>query len=219
TELRASTFHLPFTCRSHCLACTRIVKIAVRLLCILLNVRFSADSNPPPLRDSAVNIHLRDRRQWQSNRHVWSSSFPTRSPSWSQKLPAPLKRPSRPEAPPAAKSRQNGPSDGSPKADRQWQNELSPKSRLCSIEHEKEHHHAEAAKRINERREQHYRRNQAPQEIEEVEDELPHLKSRHQNCADQCQQRSVFECHGRSMNVAGVSRNIGSSLHEALRRG
>src|ERR1019366_8189892 len=76
TELRASTFHLPFTCRSHCLACTRIVKIAVRLLCILLNVRFSADSNPSPFRDSAVNIHLRDRRQWQSNRHVWSSWFP-----------------------------------------------------------------------------------------------------------------------------------------------
>jgi hypothetical protein len=42
------------------------------------------------------------------------------------------------------------------------------------MEHEKEHHHAEATKRINERREERDRRNQAPQEIEEVEDELPH---------------------------------------------
>ena len=55
-----------------------------------------------------------------------------------------------------------------------WEDELSVKSRLRSMEHEKEHHHAEATKRIDERREQHDRRNQAPQEIEEIEDEIPH---------------------------------------------
>ena len=42
------------------------------------------------------------------------------------------------------------------------------------MEHVKEHHYAECAKRIDERREQRYRRNQTPQEIEEVEDERPH---------------------------------------------
>ena len=41
------------------------------------------------------------------------------------------------------------------------------------MEHVKEHSHAEAAKRIDERREQHDRRNQAPQDIEEGEDERP----------------------------------------------
>ena len=75
------------------------------------------------------------------------------------------------------------------------------------MEHEKEHQHAEAAKRIDERREQHDRRNQAPQQIEEIEDEIPHQKNRHQHCPDQSQQRRVFECHGRSMNAASVSRN------------
>src|ERR1035437_1060385 len=87
---------------------------------------------------------------------------------------------------------------------RTWENELSLKSRLRSMEHEKEPHHAEATKCINERLEHHYRRDQTPQDIEEGEDEIPHQKSRHQNCADQCQQRSVFECHGRSMDVGGV---------------
>ena len=42
------------------------------------------------------------------------------------------------------------------------------------MEHEKEHHYAECAKRIDEQREQSYRRNQTPQQIEEVEDEHPH---------------------------------------------
>jgi hypothetical protein len=44
------------------------------------------------------------------------------------------------------------------------------------MEHEKENHHAEATKRIDERREQRYRRNQATQQIEQVEDEIPHQK-------------------------------------------
>lgn len=57
---------------------------------------------------------------------------------------------------------------------RPWQNELSLKSRLRSMEHVKEHSHAEPNQRIDERREQRYRRNQTPQEIEEVEDERPH---------------------------------------------
>jgi hypothetical protein len=85
----------------------------------------------------------------------------------------------------------------SPKADRPWENELSRKSRLRSMEHVKEHHHAEATKRIDERREQRYRRNQTPQEIEEVEDEIPRQQSRHQYRPDQCQQRRIFEGHGR----------------------
>jgi hypothetical protein len=72
------------------------------------------------------------------------------------------------------------------------------------MEHEKEHHHAEATKRVDERREERDRRNQATQQIAQVEDESPHQKSRHQNRSDQCQQRRIFECHGRSMNVAGV---------------
>ena len=39
---------------------------------------------------------------------------------------------------------------------------------------EKEHSHAEATKRIDERGEERHRRNQTPHEIEEVEDERPH---------------------------------------------
>jgi hypothetical protein len=77
------------------------------------------------------------------------------------------------------------------------------------MEHEKEHHHAEATKHVDERREERDRRNQATQQIEQVEDEIPHQKSRHQNRSDQCQQRRIFECHGRSMNVASDSRNSG----------
>jgi len=50
---------------------------------------------------------------------------------------------------------------------------LSLESRLRSVEHVKEHSHAEASKRIDERREQHCRRNQALQDIEDVEDECP----------------------------------------------
>jgi len=80
------------------------------------------------------------------------------------------------------------------------------------MEHEKEHHHAEATKRIDERGEQRDRRNQAPQQIEEVEDEIPHQKSRHQSRSDPCQQRRIFECHGRSMNAGSDSRNSGSRL-------
>src|ERR1700687_1432924 len=53
-------------------------------------------------------------------------------------------------------------------------NERSPKSRLRAVEHVKEHSHGEATKRIDERREQHHRRNQTAQDIEEGEDERPH---------------------------------------------
>jgi hypothetical protein len=42
------------------------------------------------------------------------------------------------------------------------------------MEYEKEHHHAEGAKRINEGREQRDRWNQVPQHIQESEDEIPH---------------------------------------------
>jgi len=52
--------------------------------------------------------------------------------------------------------------------------QLSLESRLHSVKHVKEHSHAEASKRVDERREQHYRRNQAPQDIEDVQDERPH---------------------------------------------
>ena len=63
---------------------------------------------------------------------------------------------------------------------------LSPKSRLLrSVEHAKEHHDAEGAKRIDKGREQHDRRNHVPQDIEEGEDERPQQKSRHQNRPDQ----------------------------------
>ena len=75
------------------------------------------------------------------------------------------------------------------------------------MEHEKEHHHAEATKRVDERREERDRRNQATQQIEQVEDEIPHQKSRHQNRSDQCQQRRIFECHGRSMDAGSARRN------------
>jgi len=64
---------------------------------------------------------------------------------------------------------------------------LSPKSRLRSMEHVKKHSHAEASKRIDKRREQHYRRNRAPQGIEDVENERPHQKNRYQKRSDQCQ--------------------------------
>jgi hypothetical protein len=63
---------------------------------------------------------------------------------------------------------------------------LSLKSRLHSTEHVKEHSHAEASKRIDKRREQRCCRNQTPQDIENVEDERPHQKSRYQNRSDQC---------------------------------
>jgi hypothetical protein len=89
------------------------------------------------------------------------------------------------------------------------------------MEHEKEHHHAEATKRVDERREERDRRNQATQQMEQVEDEIPHQKSRHQNRSDQCQQRRVFKCHARSMNVASVSRNSGfcvGAAHPSERR-
>ena len=85
-------------------------------------------------------------------------------------------------------------------------------SRLRSMEDVKEHSHGEASKRIDERREQQYRRNHAPQEIEDGEHERPHQKSRYQNCPDQCQQCRIFECHDRSMNIASVIRNPGSTL-------
>ena len=88
-------------------------------------------------------------------------------------------------------------------------------SRLRSMEHEKEHHHHEATKRIDERGEQRDRRNQATQQIQQVDDEIPHQKSRHQNRSYQCQQRCIFECHGRSMNVASDSRNSGSCVGAA----
>ena len=101
---------------------------------------------------------------------------------------------------------------GHARQSRPWKNELSPKSRLRSVEHVKEHHHAEAAKSIDEGLEQRDRRNQAPQEIEEVEDEIPHQKSRHQNRADQSQQRRIFKCHGRSMDARSVGRNSGRTL-------
>jgi hypothetical protein len=79
---------------------------------------------------------------------------------------------------------------------------------LRSVEDVKEHSRAEAAKRIDERREQRHRWNQVPQDIEQGGDERPHQKSRHQNRSDQCQQRRIFECHGRSMNIASVIRKL-----------
>ena len=78
------------------------------------------------------------------------------------------------------------------------------------MERVKEHSQAEATKRIDQRREQRDRRNQTTQQIEQVEDEIPHQKNRHQNRSDQCQQRRIFECHGRSMNVARGGCNSGS---------
>jgi hypothetical protein len=51
---------------------------------------------------------------------------------------------------------------------------LSVKSRLRFIEYVKEYSDAEASKRIDERREQDYRRKQTPQDIDDVEDERPH---------------------------------------------
>jgi hypothetical protein len=83
------------------------------------------------------------------------------------------------------------------------------------VEDVKEHSHAEAAKCIDERREQRHRRNQVAQDIEEGGDERPYRKSRNQNRPDQRQQRRIFECHGRSMNAGGVCRNSGSRLGAA----
>jgi hypothetical protein len=37
-----------------------------------------------------------------------------------------------------------------------------------------------------------------------------HIKSAVIRIPDQCQQRRIFECHGRSMNAGSVSRNSGS---------
>jgi len=94
-------------------------------------------------------------------------------------------------------------------------NELSPKSRLRSMEHEKEHHHSYATERIDERREEHYRSLHATENVNDVGNEIPRQKNRHQYRPDQSQQRRVFECHGRSMNVASDIRNIGSYLGAA----
>lgn len=77
------------------------------------------------------------------------------------------------------------------------------------MEHVKEDRHAEATKRLNERREQHDRGNQIPQYIEKVEYEPPEQKSCYQSGPDQGEQRRIFDCHGRSMSVAGVIRNSG----------
>ena len=78
------------------------------------------------------------------------------------------------------------------------------------MEYVKEYSHTEATKRINERREQRYRRNQVPQYIEKGEDERPQQKSRHQNRPNHCQQRRIFDGHGRSMTAVSVRRNSGS---------
>jgi hypothetical protein len=80
------------------------------------------------------------------------------------------------------------------------------------MEHVKEHHHADATKRIDEGREQRDRRNQTTQHIEEIEDERPQQESRHQNRPYQCQQGCILECHGRRMNGVSVGRNYGSGL-------
>jgi hypothetical protein len=81
------------------------------------------------------------------------------------------------------------------------------------MEHEKEHHYAECAERIDERGEQRDRRNQVSQNIEEGKDEIPNQESRHQNHSDQCQQGRIFECHNRSMNVGSVKPQLGRLLH------
>src|SRR6202453_5301397 len=80
------------------------------------------------------------------------------------------------------------------------------------MEHEKKHHHAEATKRVDERREERDRRNQATQQIEQVEDEIPHEKNRHQYRPDQCQQRSIFECHGRSITLPLSAATLAPAL-------
>jgi hypothetical protein len=80
------------------------------------------------------------------------------------------------------------------------------------MEHVKEHSDAEASKSINQRGEQRYRRNQAPQDIEEGGDEPPHHEGRDQNRAEQCQQRRIFECHDESMNIASAVRNSSYDL-------
>jgi len=85
------------------------------------------------------------------------------------------------------------------------------------MEHVKEDRHAEATKRLNERREQHDRGNQIPQDIEKVEDEPPEQKSCYQSRPDQGQQRRIFECHGRSINIAGTIRNPGRGNRESLK--
>ena len=68
----------------------------------------------------------------------------------------------------------------------------SPKSRLRSMEHIKEHSHAEASKRTDERRKQDCRRNQATQDIEDVKNERPQGKSRYQNRSYQGKQCRIF---------------------------
>jgi|HubBroStandDraft_4_1064222.scaffolds.fasta_scaffold405127_1 hypothetical protein len=87
-----------------------------------------------------------------------------------------------------------------------------PASLLRPVEHEKEDSHAEATERIDERREQHCRRNQIPQDIKEIEDERPHQESRHQDGSDESQQCSIFECHDRSMTLALSGRNSSSDI-------
>ena len=76
------------------------------------------------------------------------------------------------------------------------------------MEHEKEHHDAEGAERINEGCEQGDGGNQVPKHIEEGEDEIPQEQNRHQNCSDQSEQRSVFKSHSRSMSAASVGPQL-----------
>ncbi len=128
---------------------------------------------------------------------------------WSQRLPALVKRPSRPEPPSGSQI----PAErcflmGHARQTIRRENELSRKSRLRSMEHEKEHHHAEATKRIDERSEERYRGLHATENIKDVGDEIPHQKNRHQYRPDQSQQRRIFECHARSMNAASVQPQL-----------
>ena len=53
--------------------------------------------------------------------------------------------------------------------------------------------------------------------LRKSEDEPPEQKSCYQSRPDQREQRRIFECHGRSINIVGVIRNSGCSNRETLK--
>jgi len=69
------------------------------------------------------------------------------------------------------------------------------------MEHEQEQRHGEAAKCIDEGREEHHRGLRPLQNIEDLKDERPCQEGRDQDRPDESQQCCTVKYHGRSMNA------------------
>jgi hypothetical protein len=78
--------------------------------------------------------------------------------------------------------------------------------RLVLVEHEKEHGQTDGTKCIDQRPEQHNRWNNALQNVQHIENQIPDKQRHYQDRSDQRQQGRTFEGHAWSMNVASFVR-------------